>query len=230
MMTNLAIEAVEYEQATAVVRSRIYGLLAAGFRQMTEEHFQELSHHYVHSWKDVVGFLAAGEGHFLPLVDSISEALKTSTFDTLYEEYNSLFLSFGRTFVTPYEMECMRDTPQHSLTSQAELADVAGFYNAFGLNTATDVPERVDHISTELEFMHVMALKEATALENANTEHIEIVQHGQQKFMSDHLGRWAKRFTEAVIAIGDTGSFYHVLAKMLSIWVDIDNSLLFDEK
>ncbi|QWR77568.1 TorD/DmsD family molecular chaperone [Candidatus Magnetomonas plexicatena] len=229
-MDSAATDAVDYDKATAVVRSRIYGLLAAGFRQMSEEHFQQLSEHYVSSWKEVVGFLAADEGQLLPLVDSLSEALKAGNYSDLYDEYNSLFLSFGRTFVTPYEMERMKDTPQHSLTSQAELADVAGFYGAFGLDTSASVPERVDHISTELEFMHVMALKEAAALEEGDPEHLEIVRHGQQKFMTDHLGRWVNRFTDAVVAVGDTGSFYYTLAKILSIWIEIDNSLLFDNE
>ncbi|MEO5356340.1 MAG: molecular chaperone TorD family protein [Nitrospirae bacterium YQR-1] len=223
------MNAVEYEKATAVVRSRVYDLLAAGFRQMSEEHFQELSAgHYISAWKEVVGYLTEGEERFLPLVDSLSEALKSSIYSNLYDEYNSLFLPYGRTHVSPYEMEIAKDTPHHSLTSQAELADVAGFYRAFGLDPSADVPERVDHIATELEFMHVMALKESVAVEEGDAEHIDIVRAGQQRFMTDHLGRWAAKFSDGVVESG-TGSVYPTLAKMLRLWIGIDNAIFSED-
>jgi TorA maturation chaperone TorD len=44
-----------------------------------------------------------------------------------------------------------------------KLADVAGFYAAFELTPATARPDMEDHIAAELEFMSVLALKEAYA-------------------------------------------------------------------
>jgi TorA maturation chaperone TorD len=44
-----------------------------------------------------------------------------------------------------------------------KLADVTGFYAAFELTPATARPDMEDHIAAELEFMSVLALKEAYA-------------------------------------------------------------------
>ena len=44
----------------------------------------------------------------------------------------------------------------------AALADIAGFYAAFGMTPGAAEVE--DHIAAELEFMSVLALKEAAAL------------------------------------------------------------------
>src|SRR3990172_7219059 len=84
----------------------------------------------------------------------------------------------------------------HEFRQSQELADLAGFYRAFGLRVGRSqsqggtVRERPDHIAVELEFMYLLALKEAYAAENGMPEQAEICRETQRKFLSDHLGIW----------------------------------------
>lgn len=73
-----------------------------------------------------------------------------------------------------------------------ELADIAGFYRAFGLKAPEK--ERVDHLAVELEFMSFLALKEAWAVCNGEPERALEVRAAQTKFLADHLARWTPVF------------------------------------
>ncbi len=75
------------------------------------------------------------------------------------------------------------------------LADLAAFYRAFGLEVADDAAERPDHLGMELEFMAVLATKEAYAAAHGETdERCALCRDAQRKFLREHLGRWAPAF------------------------------------
>lgn len=104
----------------------------------------------------------------------------------------------------PYETEI--GVPNEFSQSQ-ELADIAGFYRAFGFKVGGAVRERPDFLATELEFMGLLALKQAYAAQQGNTEHVEICSAAQASFLKDHLGRWTGLFSEAVaLSAGKNGS------------------------
>lgn len=83
-----------------------------------------------------------------------------------------------------------------------ELADIAGFYRAFGFTVGGKQRERPDHLSMQLEFMYVLTLMEAYALEQANAERVEICQQAQGRFLQDHLGRWIGLFAASLARSG----------------------------
>ncbi len=87
------------------------------------------------------------------------------------------------------------------------LADVAGFYRAFGLDTSEARRERPDHIAVELEFMHALALKEAYALAHDWGEKVDICRDTQAGFLRDHLGRWAPSFLKSLAERTRGGTF-----------------------
>jgi hypothetical protein len=68
-----------------------------------------------------------------------------------------------------------------------QLADIAGFYNAFGFHAAG---ERPDHLIPELEFVALTYFKEAHALQSADNRGASVCLDARQKFVSDHLLKW----------------------------------------
>ncbi|MEX2046391.1 MAG: molecular chaperone TorD family protein [Chloroflexota bacterium] len=82
------------------------------------------------------------------------------------------------------------------------LADIAGFYRAFGVEPGASRAERHDHIVLELEFMYLLTFKEAGALGGAMDARAEICRDAQRSFLAAHLGRWGMRFFEQLEATG----------------------------
>lgn len=115
----------------------------------------------------------------------------------------------------PYETEW---GGTHIFEQTQELADIAGFYRAWGLEVSDQAKERPDHVSVETEFMSYMALKEAYALEKGNSEGASISREVQVKFLGEHLGRWIPAFASA-LEDGAKEGFYAFLARAIREWV-----------
>lgn len=69
------------------------------------------------------------------------------------------------------------------------LADIAGFYAAFGLKNSEELP--LDHLSVEAEFMAHLVLREIYAKLHGNSEMLDIVIDAERKFLRDHFSRTA---------------------------------------
>lgn len=100
------------------------------------------------------------------------------------------------------------------LGRSAGLADIAGFYLAFELHPASSDPHREDHIGLELEFMSLLALKEAYALMEGWQEALEVTRIAQQRFIEDHLGTWIDAFVEQLHQC-EAHPFYAALGELL---------------
>lgn len=121
----------------------------------------------------------------------------------------------------PYEAQyAARDVFQQARC----LADVAGFYRAFGLDVGEPVRERPDHISLELEFMHVLAFREGYARTHHSAEQVELLVDAQRAFLRGHLARWAPAFGHLVARTA--GRPYGALAALLAAWVRADAQAL----
>ncbi|MBM3123497.1 MAG: hypothetical protein FJZ87_00320 [Chloroflexi bacterium] len=106
------------------------------------------------------------------------------------EEYTFLF--HRQALCPPYESS-------YSLAGMEQsLADISGFYRAFGMQMSPAAHERVDHIGCELEFMAVLCAKEAHALRNEMLEQAQICRDARASFLRDHLGCWASAFASRV--------------------------------
>lgn len=117
----------------------------------------------------------------------------------------------------------------HEFRQSQELADLAGFYQAFGFRMGGKVRERPDHIAVELEFMYLLCLKEAYADVHGLGEQVEIARHAQAAFLKDHLGTWIEAFAASLLlASGHAGAPdvepgpYHLLARLAAAFVRSD--------
>lgn len=77
------------------------------------------------------------------------------------------------------------------------LADVAGFYRAFGMSVDR---ERPDHVVAELEFVALVLLNEAEAIRADDAEGAVICADALRHFVRDHLGIWVDAWAARVSA------------------------------
>ncbi len=98
----------------------------------------------------------------------------------------------------PYETEfCHWADPTYRAQ---QLADIAGFYSAFGLEIGGHTSERIDHVSHHLEFIAFLTtkLEHIVNNEDALPEHLKIVNEGLTHFIEDHIAWWIPTFAVAV--------------------------------
>lgn len=139
---------------------------------------------------------------------------------TLREEALRLFGYLRAADCSPYETEYSNT---HVFQRAQQMADIAGFYRAFGLEPSSE-GERVDHIAAELEFMHFLSAKEAYAYAQ-DLGQAEVCRDAQRKFLQDHLARWTGIFAQAV---GQTTGekFFVEITRLLDEFVTADAATL----
>lgn len=113
----------------------------------------------------------------------------------------------------------------HEFRQSQELADISGFYRAFGFVNGGPVRERPDHLAVELEFMQALALKEAHARLNGLPEYAELCVDAQAKFLGDHLGTWIGLFAQSLALNAGDGP-YLPLAEFAAAFVRADAARL----
>ena len=104
---------------------------------------------------------------------------------------------FDQGRVAPYECS---NTPPTAGGHTGRLADVAGFYRAFGMVVSGDRP---DHVVAELEFASLVSLAEASALERGDDEQAAVSAGAARAFLRDHLGAWFDAWAARVEAIDE---------------------------
>lgn len=134
----------------------------------------------------------------------------------------------------PYETEYYPQT--FSVFRSQMLADVAGFYRAFGLEPSRDRPDRHDHIALELEFMAWMIARteRSRRLSKLGLAQTDICFAAQRRFFEKHLAWWVPAFARVLrrradASIGDsdqTRTFYGELATALAALIHIERYLL----
>lgn len=195
----------------AYARAQIYGLLA---------------HLLAYPSRELIGrvldlapqTLAAAEYLRLPKDDvrRLLERIAAGGVEEIERSYQHCFTLTYSPDVPAYEVayvssEIFRQTQ--------EMADIAGFYRAFGAGIAERETERVDHISVELAFMQLLCLKEAYAAEHGDTEHLRVCRQAQRSFLRDHLLCWAPALAGRLATVGGT-SIHSDVGRLLVAWLD----------
>jgi putative dimethyl sulfoxide reductase chaperone len=119
----------------------------------------------------------------------------------------------------PYETEY---TASHIWMQTQQMADIAGFYRAFGLDTL-EMGDRTDSLTAELEFMYILCMKEAIARNEGNAEGAAVCREAQAKFLHEHLAVWLPRFV-ARLEKGGADGFYLALARLTERFIAADAS------
>ena len=198
--------ATSREVDACLARGVLYGALALGLRPPTGESRKRL--------------LSARAGRVLrraaTLVDpdpgrgdltAAAERLAGSQaedLEALQILYQRVFGHTARGLVCPFETEY---GVQGLFRQPQELADISGYYLAFGLRPRSGAGERGDHAACECEFMDFLNRKEAYALEQGDGPMSEETRKAYRSFLRDHLGRFGRVFAGRLMRADSDGLF-----------------------
>ena len=149
-----------------------------------------------------------------------------SSAEALNVEYENTFGLLVSSNCPPYEMEYVNSkfTFQRSNT----LADISGYYRAFGLEGSETNPERPDHIVLELEFMASLLVLErgATGLDPLVTDkRRQVCRDAQLRFLREHLSWWVPGFG-MLIHRQNVDGFYAAAGTFTTAFIAAEQRLL----
>ena len=204
-----------------VLLNQIYQFLSMCLFEPDEKLFEFLNNKdYMNEVGDCLR--GCGNGELSTPFRSVQDEIKNITMDAMYKEYLHLF---GNATVAmdcpPYEMYF---SGSHVYQQTQDLADISGFYKAFGLEVLKDdTTNRWDHIAVELEFLHFLTYKLAYAIENHGEKELEACATGKKKFLNAHIGKWIQAFSKAVDkkASADV-EFYSLITTLANIFVHLE--------
>jgi TorA maturation chaperone TorD len=144
------------------------------------------------------------------------------------EDISETYLGvFGHTIskeCPPYEGEYYANS---DITFRSQkLADVAGFYRAFGLDRRAKARGRIDFLSFEAVFMEILIARELYAAEEGlGEERIEVCLQAQRRFFIEHLGWWLPAFGVQLEA-HTRSDYYRTLARFVRAFTAAERAVL----
>lgn len=175
------VEVVTAAQARAASRSETYQLLASSFRFPAPDNFESIK----------AGNIRDRLQQIVPhLPYSFStEQMPAGTVDLKFEEFQSLYIGLfevGKSGTAP----CPLYEGCYGGVRSAIMAELLAFYHFFGVRPSQQEPRELpDHLSLELEFMHVLTFKEAEA--SVEGKKLEAYLKAERDFLKRHLAGFA---------------------------------------
>lgn len=203
---------LERDLVQATGRLALYSLLATGFALPTDDRLETIRSTLLPAVSSL-GLTPELEALIAAAASSLSGDV-----DEMRQHHAELFPPIASQDVPGYETGYRGDGV---FQQTAIMADIAGFYRAHGLRAGGRERERPDHITVELEFMAVVAKKEALALEAKATEHFSLCRETAAGFLGDHLGCWGPAFGLRAAAVSSS-PWYTVLGDLLAAWIAED--------
>jgi TorA maturation chaperone TorD len=157
---------------------------------------------------------------------AVLERLPAST-EALNEAYERTFGLLVSGPCPPHETDYIDS--KHAFQRSNALADVNGFYRAFGLTTSQLRPERPDHAALELEFHAFLLGHERRAAgelaTEAQRERLQVCREAQRRFLSEHLAWWTPAFAR-LLERETAGGFYEPVARFLAALIPAERAWL----
>ena len=220
-MDNVPLDAVD----DALARAVVFRALSLALQPPNDDRLRQMG--ASDGFGDVVAALrwldcrAGGSG--LEAVATQLAAMSPLPVEPVTERFVHLFGHTTRGLVCACETEYGPDNGFHQ---PQQLADIAGYYLAFGLRPIAGSDTRVDHIACECEFMDFLNRKEAVLLAGETRsahagETLEVTQHAARGFLREHLARFGCAFATR-LADKDHDGYYGAVGRMLLAFLKTD--------
>ena len=197
-----------------LARSAVYHALSVLLRHPDAKMAKWLVAREHHRLPEVLGRLGA-DGRMSEQARRMLKMLDSAMLPDLAHQHELTFGHAVQGAAPPYELEYGEE---HSHRQPQELSDIAAFYQAFGLRISAAAHERVDHISTECEFLHYLLYKQACAVDEDATEQVQVCEAATRRFLADHLGRWGPAFALRLARVA-SDEWLGMVGEMLLEWL-----------
>lgn len=226
----------------ALARAVVYRMLSMGFQPPTESRLDEIGardgYRAVAAAAQYLDEVNIRSGVRLPFggpqgrqVDQAGLASAAAHLAALpVPDAEALAARFWRLFGhTTRGLICACETeygPDNGFHQPQQLADIAGYYFAFGLHPVAATDTRADHIACECEFMDFLSRKQAHLLDQVDagadvSETLEVTQMAERSFLREHIGRFGRAFA-ARVATEDGDGYFGALGRLLLAFVDTE--------
>jgi DMSO reductase family type II enzyme chaperone len=203
----------------AMARSALYRFFSVVCAYPTDRRFQTLRREALPAARAAASISAR---RLAPRLEALFPRLEDITLEELQSQFHRAVGHLPLPDCPPYEAGYLGD----ALFREGNvLADISGFYRAFGLLIGSEERERPDHVTVELEFMHVLTLKEAIARVHHGPAEVGICRSAQRRFWRDHLGRWLPSFG-LVLAAKSPDGFYKDVGSNLAEFAEAESRVL----
>lgn len=194
-------------------RSRLYGLLARVYRNEPDA--------------VLIGMLktAMFNEAFTEMGAEFEPGFFNQSEDVLMEE---LAVEYARLFLGPGSHISPHESVHHELKQGKwgtlwgdSTVEVKNFIESTGLKVESELNLLPDHISVELEFMHLLANREVEAREEGDNETAAQCIKMEKEFLERHLTSWVPAFCDSVISSAQN-SFYREMAELTKSFLQFE--------
>ena len=198
-----------------LLRAGVYDTLAMGFAYPEQQGLSRLAEVSALVSAEV----EAGAPGLVASIDMVAAAAQDVDITSLASEHSRLFS--GEVVCSPYETEYETDP----FAKSRQLADISGFYQAFGMDISHERRVMADFVGIETEFMAILCRKEAHAVMNEWGDRQEISLDAQRAFVESHLGRWYQVFCTQ-LRVNARSDLYLGLADLLRAFLGMEVAAL----
>lgn len=210
----MSVSAIDERVQAPLVRAALYETLAMGFAYPSPDTLERL--------RQVAELATVEMARSAPalarLLEDVLGAVAGVDAAELAGEHSRLFS--GQVVATPYETEYETDP----FAKARQMADISGFYEAWGVELSEERRTMADFIGTQTEFMALLCRKEAYALQNGWEDKVTLSIEAESAFLGSHLGRWFEIFSSTVEAGAHrvNGALFVALARLLRGFVAVE--------
>lgn len=171
---------------------------------------------------------ALADGRLVQALADVGDALENPSLQAAAADLSSVDTDhhpLATAYATHFGLESGGDvsiyelaySPGSLVTNTDQLADIAGFYRAFGLDLPDGARDRADALPIQLEFVGFLAMRRAQYRVMGDDEALDIVTDATAAFLEDHLGRWLPRFVETARDAVDHPAYLALLDALSSL-------------